>query len=76
MKFIKYTDNRKIERYIPMSAILTLQFIDDNIKWYSVISITPTSDIITIENTTDIQLKYKIWDKYYQKVKNYFLKNS
>lgn len=76
MKFIKYKDNRKIERYIPMSAILTVQFIDDNIKWHSVISITPISDVITIENTTDIQLKYKKWDKYYNKVKNYFVKNS
>lgn len=76
MKFIQYTDNRKKQNYIPITSILSIKFIDDNIKGNSVISIIPISNIISTENTIDLQLKYKIWDKYYEKVKKYFLKNS
>lgn len=76
MQFIRYTDRRKKEKFIPMTAILSARFVDDNIKWFSVIEIEPLATYISDENTTIIKLRYEQWDSYYTKVKNYFLKKS
>ena len=76
MKFIKYNDRRQNERYMPITSIQDVRFVDNSLKSKSFIVIVPIANVLWDDNDAEIKLWYPLWDKYYKKVKNYFLKNS